>query len=272
MPNENVLADGLSGWALILGVSSGFGAATARTVAAAGMDVLGVHLDRRSTLPAAQALRDEIEALGRHVEFFNVNAADPLKRSQVVNHVKNRVVDGGSRHLRLFMHSLAFGTLKPFTKGSSSTRIEQRQIEMTLDVMANSLVYWTQELCEAGLIGDGSRVLAMTSEGSRRALPEYGAVSAAKAALESHVRQLALELAPSGATVNAILAGVADTPALRKMPGHEAIMERARKRNPHGRLTRPEDVASAIAALTQSACGWITGTTIRVDGGEHLSG
>jgi NAD(P)-dependent dehydrogenase (short-subunit alcohol dehydrogenase family) len=97
-------------------------------------------------------------------------------------------------------------------------------------------------------------------------------VSAAKATLEAHIRQLAVELAPAGITANAILAGVTDTNALRQIPGYEKIMEAARRRNPHGRLTLPEDVARSIAALCHPATYWLTGNTLHVDGGENLVG
>ena len=90
--------------------------------------------------------------------------------------------------------------------------------------------------------------------------------------LEAHIRQLALELAPLGITANAILAGVTETPALRAIPGHERLAEFALLRNPHGRLTTPEDVARAIAVLAQEGTYWITGNTIRVDGGEGTVG
>jgi NAD(P)-dependent dehydrogenase (short-subunit alcohol dehydrogenase family) len=143
---------------------------------------------------------------------------------------------------------------------------------MTLDVMANTLVYWVQELVRADLMGDGGRVFSMTSTGDGHAWPTYGAVSAAKAALEAHTRQLALELAPLGITVNAIRAGVTDTPALRKIPGHERMVEAARARNPHRRLTTPEDVAQALIALARPETRWITGNVIGVDGGEEISG
>src|SRR5439155_1274446 len=92
------------------------------------------------------------------------------------------------------------------------------------------------------------------SSGGARVLPQYGPVSAAKAALESHIRQLASELAPRGITANSIRAGVTDTPALQKIPGHETIKEVARRRNPSGRLTTPEDVARAACA--GSASSW----------------
>jgi enoyl-[acyl-carrier-protein] reductase (NADH) len=87
------------------------------------------------------------------------------------------------------------------------------------------------------MMGENARIYAMTSSGSTRVIPSYGAVSAAKSALESHIRQLAFELAPKGITANAIRAGVTDTPALRKIPGNDQLIEAATKRTPAGRLT-----------------------------------
>src|SRR5204863_9537651 len=104
------------------------------------------------------------------------------------------------------------------------------------------LVLWTQGAIFRDLLASGSLVLAMTSAGSTRAMPSYGMVSAAKAALEAFVRQLAVELGPKGITANALRAGVTDTAALRKIPGHERMMEAALALNPGGRLTRTEDV------------------------------
>ena len=112
----------------------------------------------------------------------------------------------------------------------------------------------------------------MTSSGSLAAWPSYGAVSAAKSALESHIRQLALELAPLGVTANAIMAGVTQTPALNKIPGAEKIVQIAIERNPSGRLTTPEDVAAALVNLSGSGTYWMTGNVIRIDGGETISG
>jgi len=95
-------------------------------------------------------------------------------------------------------------------------------------------------------------------------------VAAAKAALESYIRQLAMELAPAGITANAILAGVTDTPALRAMPGHEKFIEVAKRRNPHHRLTTLEDVARCLVALCHPATYWMTGNTLRIDAGESI--
>jgi NAD(P)-dependent dehydrogenase (short-subunit alcohol dehydrogenase family) len=95
-------------------------------------------------------------------------------------------------------------------------------------------------------------------------------VSAAKAALESHVRQLTLELGPLGITVNAIMAGVTDTPALRKIPGSEGMLQTAVRNNPAGRATTPQDVAEAIGLLAHPKAQWVTGNVICVDGGEFI--
>src|SRR5438128_1797321 len=97
-------------WALILGASSGFGAATARELGRRGMGILGVHLDRKATLPLAEAVVADVEGAGSPVHLFNVNAADDERRG----HVCARAVELlGGRPLSVFMHSLAFGTLTP---------------------------------------------------------------------------------------------------------------------------------------------------------------
>src|SRR5579885_1936987 len=257
-------------WALILGASSGFGEATSLELARAGYDILGVHLDRKATLGHVEQIINNIRATGRRALFFNVNAADPERRAEVLSRAREELAGQGT--IAVMLHSLAFGNLRPYIAEKPEDSITAAQMDMTLAVMAHSLVYWTQDLVFGGLMRRGSKIFAMTSAGATRVLPNYGAVSAAKAALESHVRQLAMELAPRGITVNAIRAGVTDTPALRKIPGHEAIAESALRRNPSGRLTAPEDVARAIAVLSQPGTEWITGNVIGVDGGEDIVG
>ncbi len=256
-------------WALILGASSGFGEATAMELARAGMNIFGVHLDRRDKLGRIAELQQKIHELGRESQYFNFNAALDDKRKECMEQVKQRLADPPGT-VRVLMHSLAFGALKPLAGAEDVA--SKHQLELTADVMGHSLVYWVQECLWAGLLDKGARIFAMTSAGGTRAIPQYGPVSAAKAILEAHIRQLALELAPAGITANAILAGVTDTPALRLIPGHEKLMEIARQRNPHGRLTRPEDVARCIAALCHPATYWLTGNTLHVDGGENIVG
>ena len=251
--------------ALGLGASFVVGVATAKAFARAGYDIFGVHLDRRAGLEHVEEIRAEIEGMGRSARFFNVNAADEEKRASTLDAIADEVEEGG---LKVLLHSLAFGTLVPFIGEGPDDAVAPRQMDMTLDVMAHTLVYWTQGAVHRGLMGEGSRIFAMTSSGGDRVAPAYGPVSAAKAALESHCRQLALELGPRGITVNAIRAGVTDTPALRKIPGSEEMVAAAKAGNPHGRLTEPEDVAACMVALASPDTHWMTGNVIRVDGGE----
>jgi enoyl-[acyl-carrier protein] reductase III len=254
------------GWALILGASSGFGAAAARALAADGYSIFGVHLDRRSGMAQVDELRNEIRGLGAGERFFNMNAADEDKINAALDEMKGIAGDGG---IQVLMHSLAFGTLGKFV---GEKAITAAQMDMTLRVMAHSLVDWSRGLVDRGLMAEGGRIFAMTSTGSLRAIPAYGAVGAAKSALEAHCRQLAVELAPYGIAVNALRGGVTDTPALRRIPGHDRLMEMAKLINPYRRLTRPEDVAGALVALCAPGAYWITGNVINVDGGEAVTG
>ncbi len=254
-------------WALILGSSSGFGEATARALAEDGYNIAGVHFDRKSEMDRIEDLIDDLRSSGAEVKFFNQNAASESTRDEVFSWLNEQT--GEESPLWVMMHSLAFGTLKKYVSEDEDT-ITEKQMDMTLNVMAHTLVYWTQELLEAGLMSEGGRIYAMTSGGSDSAWPYYGAVSAAKAALESHMRQLAVEVAEHDITVNCIQAGVTDTPSLRKIPASEWMIEEARRRNPSGRLTTPEDVADLIRLLVRPESHFVTGNIIRADGGEDI--
>jgi NAD(P)-dependent dehydrogenase (short-subunit alcohol dehydrogenase family) len=260
-----------SPWALVLGASSGFGEATARELARRGLHVCGVHLDRRAGLAHVEEITAAIRAAGREALFFNTNAADHDKRRRVLDALAARLAEEeGGGTVRVLLHSLAFGSLTPLIGGDPGKWATPAQLEMTLNVMAHSLVYWVQDALSRRLLGPGSRVLAMTSAGATRVLPGYGAVSAAKAALEAHVRQLAVELGGTGITVNALRAGVTDTPAFRKIPGADWMVEQVAKRNPSGRMTETTDVARVVGLLAGDEAQWITGTVIEVNGGEDL--
>jgi enoyl-[acyl-carrier protein] reductase III len=253
-------------WAVILGASSGFGAATAKELAKAGYNICGVHLDRKNTMPQVEEIQNEIRAAGSEALFFNMNAVDEEKRQNVIEGLQQQ----GAK-VRVLLHSLAFGTLRNYIDEDQKQEMTQRQMDMTLDVMAHSLVYWAQSLHHGGVFDKDARIFSMTSEGSSRVWAGYGAVSAAKAALEAHTRQLAVEMAPHEISVNAIQAGVTYTPAQDRIPGAEEMREGAARRNPFGRLTTTEDVAKSIRALSEPGLMWITGNIIRVDGGEAIA-
>jgi enoyl-[acyl-carrier protein] reductase III len=259
-------------YALILGASSGFGKAISLALAKDGVNIIGVHLDRAVTMPAVEEEIALIKSYGVDAHFFNVNAADPNRRADVLNTVEDIFKNKENPTIRVIVHSLAFGTLKKFIDIDSTLQINQKQLEMTLDVMANSLVYWTQDVMKKKLMKSGAKIYALTSTGGSRVIEAYGAVSAAKACLESHIRQLAMELGQKGISANAILAGVTDTPASRKIPNIDIIMDYTLHRNAQGRLTQPEDIANFILDNYKRGSHWMTGGTIHVDGGESVTG
>ena len=260
-------------WALILGASSGFGAAASRHLASLGLDIFGVHLDRRATMGMVEELKADITGMGREAFFVNINAADDeLRKKALADFVAHIGPDKAPSSMLVLMHSMAFGALKPYVHDGDEATLTRQNMEMTLDVMAHSLVYWVQDSIEQELLGEGSSIYAMTSSGGSRVIPSYGAVSAAKAALEAHIRQLAYELGPQGIRANSIRAGVTDTPALRKIPGNDKLLERAAKANPRRRLTTTQDVALTIGALAGPGGGFVSGNVIGVDGGEDIVG
>ena len=155
---------------------------------------------------------------------------------------------------------------------SADSFLEEEDMARTIHSMGTSLLAWTQALRERALFAPDARVLGLTSEGNAVAWKGYAAVAAAKVALESVSRSIAVEMAQFGVRSNIVQAGVTDTPALRVIPGSGHLKAQARIRNPFGRLTTPEDVAAVIYLLSLPESAWINGEVIRVDGGERVSG
>lgn len=256
----------MSNWALILGASSGIGASCAKELAKKGINIYGIYLRKKSHV--IDELTQELKSYGVEVIYKKMSATNEDKRLDAINELKNI----NDVNIKVFVHSLAFGTLKPMIAEDSSDMLNQKNIEMTLDVMSNSIVYWTQDLFTNNLLTSGSQIFAMTSAGAHVQWKSYGAVSMAKAALESAVRQLAVELAPYKIAANSIQAGVTDTEALRKIPGSEKMIDDAINSNPNQRLTLPEDIGKAVVSIGLSDENWMTGNTIRLDGGEDIFG
>ena len=256
----------MSDWAVILGASSGIGAACAKELARKGMNIFGVYL--RKPKDHIQKMKDELEKYGIDVIFKKMSASNEDKRAEAIKELKS--ID--NIRVKVFVHSLAFGTLKPVIDSNPKNSLVQKNVEMTMDVMANSMMYWVQDLHQTGLLKKGSQLFGMTSSGGQRQWKTYGAVSMAKASLESVTRQLAFELAPFGIASNTIQAGVTDTPALRKIPDNDKMIEKSLTLNPAGRLTLPEDIAHIVSMIGFSEESWMTGNNIRVDGGEDITG
>ncbi|MCF6407869.1 SDR family oxidoreductase [Chitinophaga filiformis] len=254
-------------WALILGGSSGLGLAAARKLAMHGMNICIVHRDTRVDMERINSDFQDIRAYGVQVLAYNADAVNAGKRQEVLAALKVAMGDKG--RVRTVVHSIAKGNLKAMN--SDNARLSTDDFHITLGNMAISLYDWTQELVEQQLFAPDARVLSFTSEGSSKAWKHYGAVAAAKAALESISRQIALEFAPLGLRANCIQAGVTDTRSMQQIPGSEHIITYTKQRNPFHRLTTPEDVANAVYLLCKDEAAWINGAVIPVNGGEHIS-
>lgn len=301
-------------WALILGGSSGFGLASAKKLSRHGMSVCVVHRDRRGSMARIEEEFESIRAQGAGFVSLNVDALSEAGRQKTMDTLAEALGDG---RVRLLMHSIAFGNLKPLVPTKEDRRgpaalgalarelgidaevlegkvkaafsagalalhalveagypervLEDEDFERTIFSMGTSLVTWVQDLHRRQLFAADARVLGMTSEGNEVAWRGYSAVSAAKVALESVCRSIALEYGPYGIRANTVQAGVTDTPALRAIPGSEQMKAAGALRNPMRRLTTPEDVADVVALLCTDEAGWINGALLRVDGGEHIA-
>ena len=255
----------MKNWAIILGASSGIGAACAKSLAKKGLNIYGIYLRKKQN--EIDIIKQELEDLGVDVIFKKGNASN----QDTIDAAINDLLGLQQVQIKMFIHSIAFGTLKPMVN-SDGNQLNKKNIDMTLDVMSNNLLYWTQALFANKLFMEGSQIIAMTSAGGRKNWESYGAVSLAKSGLESICRQLSLELAPYKIAVNAIQAGVTDTSALRKIPGSDHMIKQAIANNPHKRLTQPEDIGNIIALFADYESSWMTGNIIKVDGGEDITG
>jgi len=164
---------------------------------------------------------------------------------------------------------VAFLGLDPANYGEAV--LEDEDVARTIYAMGTSLLTWVQRVHAAGLFAPDARVIGLTSEGNEVAWRGYAAVAAAKSALESISRAIAVEFGPHGIRSNIVQPGVTDTAALRLIPGSDRMKAAALRRNPLGRLTTPEDVANVICLLSSDEARWVNGAIIRVDGGEHVA-
>lgn len=253
-------------WALILGGSSGLGFASAKKLAAHGMNIFIVHRDRKDDLPEIKNSFQMIKDLGVQVHSFNVDATRKERREELASEISQILGDQGK--IRVLLHSISKGNLKPMRSKEGS--LQNDDFHQTIDAMAISLYDWTKIIYRSSLFAPDSRVLSFTSEGNSKAWKDYAAVSAAKVALEAITRSIALEFAPEGIRANCIQAGVTVTRSFQMIPGYETLRVHALKRNPYKRLTTPSDVANAVYLLSKDEASWISGAVIPVNGGEHL--
>lgn len=264
--NKNLQFKGL--WAIILGGSSGFGFAAVEKLAQHGMNVALLYREpSASERPLLAKL--SVIADSQHITIlpYNINALDVGGRAMFIQKFKEVVPD---KHcVKILVHSIARGNLKPLLSDDADKALSVEDIQMTTYAMSNSLLDWARLLLKEELFNNDSRIIGLTSEGAHKYWDSYAAVSIAKASLESLAKYMAVEFSPLGIKTNVIQAGVTETPSLRMIPGSEKLIENGIKRNPLGRMTTPKDVANVIYLLCTEEAAWINGSLIHVDGGEH---
>ena len=248
-------------WAVILGGSSGLGLASAQKLAQYGMNICIVHRDRKSNIPVFEDALNKIQQTGVQVVAFNKDALLAETRQTIIDFLPKKRV-------KLLLHSVAKGSLKPMNK--SEEALTKVDLDITLHAMATSWYEWASHFLKEDLFSENARSIAFTSEGSTKVWPGYGAVSAAKATLESLMRSMAVAFAPYNMTTNCIQAGATETPSFLLIPGSDKLADMAKNRNPFNKLTQPEDVANSVYLLCKDEANWINGTILKVDGGESL--
>ncbi len=260
-------------WVFILGGSSGFGLASAKLFAKKRYNIFIVHHDRKSRLKEVEIEFDKIRKTGVSFISINTNAITNDGQSLILKELKNHF--NSTDKIDVFLHSIAYGNINPIINfKEDSTQINTLSEENylhTINAMGVSFFTWSKLLFDNGFFCHGSRIIGLTSEGSKKVMSGYSAVGAAKSVLESGCRYLAVELAPFGITTNLINAGVTDTPGLRAIPSYENIIKIAKEKNPFKRITKPDDVAKVIYLLSRKEASWINGEIIRVDGGEQIN-
>lgn len=243
--------------ALVTGGSRGIGRAIAVRLAEAGCDVAINYLRNRE--PANDTVR-QVESKGRRALLLKGNVADVKSHDEMFGRLEEEF-----GRIDILISNAASGVIKP------AMELTLRHWHWTMDINAAALLSLAQHAVR--LMGDeGGQIIAVSSLGAVRAIPNYAAVGASKAALESLVRHLAVELAPRGVRVNAISAGVVDTDALKHFPNREQLLGESARRTPAGRLTEPVDVANTVLFLVSPLASMIVGQTIVVDGGYSIMG
>jgi enoyl-[acyl-carrier protein] reductase III len=242
--------------ALVTGASRGIGRAIAQKLATAGCDVA---VNYYNSAEEADALCAEIRGMGRRACALQASVGIP-------DSVDDMFIEFGKQfdHLDILVSNAASGVLKP-------------ALEMTLKhwrwcLETNALALNLLAQRAVPLMPAGASIIAMSSLGASRAMPDYGFIGASKAALESLVRTLAQELGPRQIRVNTVSAGVVDTDALRYFPNREELLANFAHRTPAGPVLTPQDVAGAVYLLCLPEAAMITGHTLVVDGGFCISG
>ncbi|MDW7771739.1 MAG: enoyl-[acyl-carrier-protein] reductase FabL [Desulfobulbaceae bacterium] len=241
---------------LITGGSRGIGRAIGLRLAENGADVVINYVRHRRDAEETVAI---IEEKGVKCLAVKANVAQEDDVIRMFDEIREKY-----ERLDILVSNAASGVLKP------AMELTTRHWNWAMDINARALLTLAQHAVP--MMERGGRIMAVSSLGAVRAVPNYTVVGASKAALESLIRHLAVELGPMGILVNTISAGVVDTDALKKFPNRKEIISTSLARTPLGRLTLPEDVADLALFLCSGLATMIHGQTIVVDGGYAIQG
>ena len=239
-----------NGSVLVTGGTRGIGKAIALRLAAEGATRIALGYLRNDK--AAEAAADEIRAAGAEPILVRGNVASEKVVAEFASHGPYAAI----------VHNAATGVIKP------ALETEDKHWDWTLNANARALLSLARAC--APDMESGSSIVAVSSLGAQRVLENYVLVGTSKAALESVVRYLAVELSPRGIRVNAVSAGVVETEALDHFPNREQMLSAGKTRTPAGRLVEPEDVAGAVAFLCSPDADMLRGHTLIMDGGYSL--
>ncbi|MCX7117026.1 MAG: enoyl-[acyl-carrier-protein] reductase FabL [Legionellales bacterium] len=248
-----VLADKV---ALVTGGARGIGRATALKLATAGCDVAVVYYNSSDE---AQALVTELQNMGRQAVAIGANVADDASVKDLFTEFRLHF-----SRLDFLVSNAASGVLKPAMSMST------KHWRWCMETNALALHHLVRE--GKALMAIGSRVIALSSLGAHRAIPNYAFIGASKAALEALVRSLSLELAPDGICVNTVSAGVVDTDALKYFPNREQLLDEFQAHSLADRPLLVSDVANAVYLLCLPESEMIKGHTLFVDAGYSVVG
>lgn len=241
---------------LITGGARGIGKATALKLAQAGSDIALVYYNSSDE---AEALVNEIQTMGRKAIALQANVADHQSVKEMFGQFHQHF-----NHLDFLISNAASGVLKPALKMTT------KHWRWCLETNALALNHLATEA--RPLMSRGGRVIALSSLGAHRAIPNYAFIGASKAALEALVRSLSLELAVDGITVNTVSAGVVDTDALKHFPNREQLLDEYQAHALSDRPLSPHDVANAVYLLCLPEAAMINAHTLFVDAGYSQVG
>jgi enoyl-[acyl-carrier protein] reductase III len=243
--------------ALVTGSSRGIGRAIALELARRGASIV-VHYVRKKQ--AAEEVVAAIEGLGGRAMAVKANLAEVDQIAAMFDEI-----EAGWGRCDIFVGNAASGTPRDILD------VTDKHWDWTMDVNARSILRCVQRLVPGMEKAGWGRIINLSSPGSTRVLPHYGAIGLSKAVIESLTRYLAVDLAPRGIIVNAVSPGLAVTDAVSAFPVDvQATFEYARSRTPTGRLVTPEEVAHVVAFLCSDSASMIVGQTLTMDGGYGL--